>query len=1150
VDLPLLKLALKRINVPTTIINFIHNLFFNHQNRIILPNGLSDPYDLQTGIIQGEIISPLLWVIYYDPMFAAINNLPTQGFTLKASLPKNIHTPLSTHQLSLDYKLIGYLDDTTWFASDLSTLEQHLAIADDFYALANIKINKLKTKLLTNDKNILADNQLLLAYGNDLISTTVVPKNKSERILGIYVSISNNATFTVKKIKKMLHFICSNLRRKKITHDHVMYVINKVLLPRIEYLCQHFFILPHTCNEFNRILRSVYKSSLLLPKSMFNSVVHNPIYPNILNIWDHQIRAQASLLNAHANNPNTSLLIKFLILSSQNKLWTDNVAEVTKYFNYPTRFFNRLENLMCIFHHYNLSFSFSYSFPVDGGNHPLSYFITDPKQYLSFVQSLKNKHIFFLDQIISPDGAFLLSWKDIKKSLCNKRGRKPKWITFLEEHILINPNSRRLSFTIPNPVIVNPQVSRPRAIAHNNRPVRSPFQWITYWSPSHSDVIYGRIKELTHHPGHPQMAYIQHYIRRDTPSSSSTTASPHSTTNILIPCQGCSLDEPYYLGDIHVPCKTSLISGHCINIHVSVHDKHKNKQFQSYRTTKPHTHYRALAFHDYRLRVPAKNLPTPFQPSSLMEGETSSNKFLINSILLPVAHFDRLITLSDELSSYQVLEFYTDGSLIRLNTNSYMGYGWIFSSDSSLNISYSGSAIHWASSTKAEILAILTALIVCPQGSTVDIYTDSACAISTFNSLHDPKLTPRRFQKINNVLLWQAIKHIIVILNLKVSLHKVKAHSDNIYNDMADNLAKQAARDHTFFTSVSVKGLPEQLGHLTFNNDVIIDRNIRKTLKTLINFRTLENHISHRNLSHVQRMSYNNSINWLYSQRWIKYNPFDRATSLKYSKLVSWRIKTSTSSLPTLDILNRNYPDLLNGFTECFFCHSELESNDHLWSCTKVLELLRPIFLNHQNILRNLLITNSDISLNALTSALLRCPLFNWTDTPLSTISRCDALHCFLINLIPDCLIVLFQEAKFTDSRIKPLLFPFIYAFHIDIYNAIWRHRSIKWKEWKATNNISKKSFREYSRYHRRARHHTSSNDPTIDRSGNNLRSYSHPFSLTCSHTDSIIMWVYLTTSNFLHNVPWISSLSTDLTSVRLTRNTRDYDHNLFYFLI
>jgi hypothetical protein len=439
IDLPLLSLALRRINLPSNIIKFIENLFVGHNNQIILANTLSDPYETKQGIIQGEIISPLLWVIYYDPMFAAINNSIYSGYHLTASLPMNIHRKDDFYKEDIELKLIGYLDDTTWFSDNLVNLESNLSIADDFYSLANIKINKDKTKLLTNDVVLLTrpNNKLPFCFGNDLIEVEIVPKKKDERILGIYVNIANSPSFTYKKIKKMLYYICFNLRKKRITHDHVMYIINKVLLPRIEYLTQHIFIEPNKCNEFNRIIRSIYKHSLSLPKSFFNSVIHNPIYPNILNIWDSQLRAQASLLNAQINNPVTSHIIVFLILTSQNHLWTNSISESTKYFYKPHKSFNRLENLLCIFHHYNLSFHPSIKYNVKGGNHPISYFIAEPKKYFGFIKSLKNKDIFFLDQIISNDGAFLKTWKDIKKLLKVKKGRRPKWYDFLKDNIVL-----------------------------------------------------------------------------------------------------------------------------------------------------------------------------------------------------------------------------------------------------------------------------------------------------------------------------------------------------------------------------------------------------------------------------------------------------------------------------------------------------------------------------------------------------------------------------------------------------------------------------------------------------------------------------------------------------------------------------------------
>ncbi|UZO03375.1 uncharacterized protein OCT59_023782 [Rhizophagus irregularis] len=119
-------------------------------------------------------------------MFAAINDSLYDGYKLHATLPMNIYRKDDYHEEKLELKLIGYLDDTTWFANKIDDLVANLAIADDFYSLANIKINKEKTKLLTNDKTLLAkdDKHIPFYFGNDLINIEIVPKNSNERILG------------------------------------------------------------------------------------------------------------------------------------------------------------------------------------------------------------------------------------------------------------------------------------------------------------------------------------------------------------------------------------------------------------------------------------------------------------------------------------------------------------------------------------------------------------------------------------------------------------------------------------------------------------------------------------------------------------------------------------------------------------------------------------------------------------------------------------------------------------------------------------------------------------------------------------------------------------------------------------------------------
>src|SRR5213075_2158847 len=77
VHIPLLKLALQRIKIPSKIINLIVNIFTDRTNKVILNSSYTESYSVQDGIDQGETIAPLLWRIYYDPLLTRINKTYT-----------------------------------------------------------------------------------------------------------------------------------------------------------------------------------------------------------------------------------------------------------------------------------------------------------------------------------------------------------------------------------------------------------------------------------------------------------------------------------------------------------------------------------------------------------------------------------------------------------------------------------------------------------------------------------------------------------------------------------------------------------------------------------------------------------------------------------------------------------------------------------------------------------------------------------------------------------------------------------------------------------------------------------------------------------------------------------------------------------------
>jgi hypothetical protein len=87
-------LALKRLKIPKTASTFILNLFENRQSKIITDLGTTEAFEIKDGIEQGEVISPLVWKIFYDPLLERIQGDPSLGYTLCTSYNNSIRTTM------------------------------------------------------------------------------------------------------------------------------------------------------------------------------------------------------------------------------------------------------------------------------------------------------------------------------------------------------------------------------------------------------------------------------------------------------------------------------------------------------------------------------------------------------------------------------------------------------------------------------------------------------------------------------------------------------------------------------------------------------------------------------------------------------------------------------------------------------------------------------------------------------------------------------------------------------------------------------------------------------------------------------------------------------------------------------------------------
>ena len=115
--------------------------------QVITAFGLSQPLIAQDGIDQGEVISPLLWRIFYDPLLARIQSDPKLGYTMSTSWRSSIYSN-KTLSIKLRCACMAYTDDTIWIGRSKQDIENIIDISNEFFALNDIAINRKKLELI------------------------------------------------------------------------------------------------------------------------------------------------------------------------------------------------------------------------------------------------------------------------------------------------------------------------------------------------------------------------------------------------------------------------------------------------------------------------------------------------------------------------------------------------------------------------------------------------------------------------------------------------------------------------------------------------------------------------------------------------------------------------------------------------------------------------------------------------------------------------------------------------------------------------------------------------------------------------------------------------------------------------------------------
>jgi exonuclease III len=421
-----MELAMDRLGIPLPYKKLILVTMEDRSNKIKLGTEESGQIATERGLDQGDPLSPLLWKIFYDPLLARINK-EGGSYRMHEEYRNNLSLKISK-TISLEIPMLVYMDDTNWLAKNKDDLSRSLDIAEEFYLMHNIQVNSKKSKLVVLNKRDKSDRKSIKFMGN-LIEEE--DQNSAIRHLGTWLDGKGNKTPAVKKMEEATVIMQLALRKKKITIRMAKYLINNVLFPKLEYIMMDTIPQKTARSKLDIKIKSIIKSALRIPRSTPDHVIFGEDALGIFNLeWRLEKKTTRGLERDIRDQGPLGKATRIRLRELQTKTWsTKNVF--TQDLNMGKNRYGWLANAITLLGKHKIKLKtpadIEHLLQTIGGNLEIISLIESKDQERA-KNSLRNREIMFLEQIVELDKETLIPWENIAAT-GHKRGagRIPEW---------------------------------------------------------------------------------------------------------------------------------------------------------------------------------------------------------------------------------------------------------------------------------------------------------------------------------------------------------------------------------------------------------------------------------------------------------------------------------------------------------------------------------------------------------------------------------------------------------------------------------------------------------------------------------------------------------------------------------------------------